>query len=170
MNTTIIYETLGTIVAGVITAMIVYWWKKPLVRDKERFKFYRFVFNRPAFKGKFTWHCDISEYKEALNEIMKALNTGFYKTFDDKPNDKRAIDKIHDKHWRASMENVALNLQNIKQILQNNADPFVKANEIDDIRDNTIIEINKILSELKIDLLKIPTEVKTYNEAFEISK
>lgn len=169
MNSTLIFTTLGTIVAGVLTAMIIYWLKKPSLNDKDRFDFYRFVFNRPAFKGMFTWHSDINEFKQAIDEIMKALNTGHFTTFDDKPDPKRGISKIHKEEWRAAMENVTSDLQNIKQILQNNASPFEKADVIDKLRDKSIIEINKILTELKIDTLKIPTEVKTYNEAFGIN-
>ena len=41
-----------------------------------------------------------------------------------------------------------------------------KAAEIDKIRDNSIFKLNEILSELKLPLLKIPTEIKTCVEAF----
>jgi uncharacterized protein YukE len=161
MNSTLIFGTLGTVVAGVLTAMIIYWLKKPSVKDKDRFEFYRVVFNRPAFKGVFTWRCDMDEYVEALDETMKALNSGYFATFNDERNVKRAISEIKNAEWKATMENITGYLQDIKQVLNSNATPFEKAAEIDKLRDRTIADINKIFSELKIDPLKIPTKVKT---------
>lgn len=47
--------------------------------DKDLFRFYRKIFDRPAFRGPFSWQTDPQPFRRGMGLTLKAINTGILK-------------------------------------------------------------------------------------------
>lgn len=142
--------------------------------DYDIFLDYRVVFDRPAFKSKYTIDSDHPNYTRALQDIINAINTGIIVTRSGieitRTSPKTFI--INDK-WRITMEQIEATLsQIIKMEFQwpnsnapNSTELWQKFyQDIDSKRDSIIISLNKIWEELGIPTLPIPSKTESLGE------
>ncbi len=141
--------------------------KNNMESDREIFEFYRQAFNRPAFKGKWQWHSSLRQYDQAINDTIRAINTGILTTRSGKEFLRIFTDMyIANEQWRREKEKIVLRLSNIRISLQNAN--FMQPNVVGDVLDNERNEIirslNKILEALNIERLPIPTEATSLDD------
>jgi hypothetical protein len=142
--------------------------------DYDIFLDYRVVFDRPAFKLKYTIDSDHPNYTRALQDIINAINTGIIVTRSGIEITRTSPKTfIRNDNWRNTMEQVETTLsQIIKMEFQwpnsnaPNATELWKKfyQDIDSMRDSIIISLNKIWDVLGIPALPIPSKTKSFGE------
>ena len=152
-------------------------WEGRGASDRELFWLLRGVFNRAAFKGPYLWQSDHQGFLESVASALKSIKTGR-----SEQNETQAVvgrylgpHGIRNAKYRGSVEAVEDRLQRIihyaKKFLQekDNAQQTELVAAIDKDRDEVIKALNEIWQELKIPLMRLPSEVKSLEEAFDLS-
>jgi hypothetical protein len=131
--------------------------------DREILHVLRVAFDRPAFKGPFTWHSDQSSFKRAIEQTIKAVNTGVLQdTAGHELVKGKGLAYIKDSWLRSEIENVERRLKRIGNLVQNIIEerPEPDAPQvIDSERDEIVRALNEVWKRLRIPTLPIPTEV-----------
>jgi hypothetical protein len=135
--------------------------------DKELFLFWRQAFNRPAFRGPFSWQTDPEPFRRAIEITLKAVNTG---VLQDRRGQELGRSKgttyIRSRRRRSEMERVTIRLKRIHNLMGSPRSPESEA-EIDSERNEVIKTMNGMFNELKIHPLPIPTEIEDSSNAWE---
>jgi hypothetical protein len=158
---------LGSILAAFLTHKL----ERRLASDKELFSVWRMAFDRPAFKGPFTWHSDQQAFRRTIDLTLKAVNTGVLL-------DRQGVELgrgkgkayIRDAKKRSVMDTVEKRLQRIQNLIPRSSDPQVEkvATAIDQERNEIIRSLNNIWNSLEIPLLPLPTDANDYNDVLNI--
>lgn len=134
--------------------------------DYDIFLGYRVVFDRPAFKRAYTFHSSRVYFLNAINDTIRAINTGRHLTrHGEELTEVKPKTFIRNKIWRDEMEQIEIDLSKIKQLefelgpeektSQEQRDAF--AQSMDKIRDGIVVVLNEIWTELGIPTLQIPS-------------
>ena len=140
------------------------------LQDKDLFRFYRRVFDRPAFRGPFSWQTDPQPFKRGMELTLKAINTGILK-------DKMGVTLIEDmptrgeiksERLRITMEEIAARLKKICNLAANPSEPGLTGRgNIDEERDEIIKKLNEVWITIGISPMTIPTEIKDSTYSWE---
>ena len=141
--------------------------------DREQLREWLLFFDRPAWKGPLSWKTDLSKYEKALDDTVKAINTGHLATRSGAPlEDHRARGKsqLRDEKLRATMEEVGDRLERVRSLLREGRDDPAKhvalADQIDRERDEIVITLNAAAQRFGLIGLRVPTSVKAYDEVY----
>jgi hypothetical protein len=166
---------IGLIGAGV-GSVVTQIWKNRRASDKELFLFLRGAFDRPAFKGPYLWHSDHQAFQEAVATTLKAVKTG--RQFDGRGQEVaeriegrfRGSFLICNPERREAMQDVEDRLQRIFQLSRDFATAADEETRkrIDSDRDEVIRTLNLIWRAFGIPDMRLPTEVKLYEEVYDL--
>lgn len=138
--------------------------------DKELFRFYRKIFDRPAFRGPFSWQTDPQPFKRGMELTLKAINTGILKDktgstlIDDMP----TRGEIKSEKLRKTMEEVSASLKKICNLAASQVEHGLTGQgNIDEERDDIIKTLNEIWITLGMPPMTIPTEIKDSTYSWE---
>jgi hypothetical protein len=67
---------LGAVLGAIVSAVATVRLQKRKVSDREQFYSWRVVFDRPAFRGSFTYRSDPRPFVDAIRQTVRAVNTG----------------------------------------------------------------------------------------------
>jgi len=140
------------------------------LQDKDVFKFYRKIFDRPAFRGPFSWQTDPQPFRRGMELTLKAINTGILK-------DKMGITLIEDmptkgeirsERLRITMEEIAASLKKICNLAASPEEPgLTRQGNIDEERDEIIKMLNEIWITIGIPPMTIPTDISDSTYSWE---
>jgi hypothetical protein len=165
-------KLIGGVLAAVATACMAHWLGHRRGSDRELLRFLRLVFDRPAFRGPFSWQTDPKPFHEAIGLTIKALSTGVLLDRQGHELAKgRPVSDLRRRSWRHSLQGIPADLKEVQQLMyicQTNAphSPEVAA-KIDSGRDSIIRKLNAIFVAQGIDPLPIPTEVADSTSVWE---
>jgi hypothetical protein len=177
-QTTAVDTLIGLIGAGT-GGLVTHFWQQRRASDKALFLVLRGAFDRPAFKGPYLWHSDHRAFQEAIATTLKAVKTG--RRFD--RHGQEAADRIDGRYYgpfairdtdrRRAMQDVEDRLQRILHLSKEIAASPEKRNkgtikQIDDDRGEVIRTLNRIWGGLKIPQMRLPIEIKLYQEAYDV--
>jgi uncharacterized membrane protein len=140
--------------------------------DRNTMKFVRRVFDRPAFRGPFSWQTDPQPYHRALGLTIKALNSG---VLQDRQGTELAkgspLSAIRRRAWRQALADVPSRLKDISNHVEEYKQPRVRdqaaALQIDSERDEVIRRLNVILVAAGLDSLPIPSKWSDNASSYE---
>jgi len=165
MNDELLAVIIGGLVAilgSLLTAFVTYKLQRKRASDKELFYVWRMAFDRPAFKGPYTWHSDQLAFKRAIDLTLKAVNTGvLLDRHDVEMGRGRGKAYIGNSKRRSTMDDVERRLNHIRGLIPEPGQPPQEgvAATMDDARDEIIRTLNEVWKELGIPLLPIPSKV-----------
>ena len=155
----------GSAVIGASATLLVPLIQKRLdkvkLSDKEMFEYWRYAFDRPAFRGPFTWQSDQQRFEQSIRDTIQAITTG---NSPSQNPDKKGLPKsyLKNREWLVIMDKVVDHLRKVTWALSGRT--TMSQDQIgllaDNERDEAIKLLNEILNQLKIPLLEIPTLVK----------
>ena len=138
--------------------------------DKEIFRFYRRIFDRPAFRGPFSWQTDPQPFKKGMELTLKAINTGI---LTDKSGailvkDIPTRSEIKSETLATAMENISARLKKICNLVASDLGPGLTGDgNVDEERDAIIKILNEIWITIGIRPMTIPTKIKDSTYSFE---
>jgi hypothetical protein len=138
--------------------------------DKDLFRFYRKIFDRPAFRGPFSWQTDPQPFKRGMELTLKAINTGILtdKMGNTLIEDMPSRGEIRSERLRTTMEEVASSLKKICNLATSSVEPgLTGVGNIDEERDEIIKKLNEIWITIGMTPLPIPTEIKDSTYSWE---
>jgi hypothetical protein len=143
------------------------------ISDKEQFRRWLTVFDRPAFKGPYSWKSDPKPFEEAIDIVIKAVNSGEVTNRQGaRLTELSGIGKsqLRDGELRAKMDEVVERLQRIRSLVRaqlagRQTGPTL-AMEIDSHRDWIIDAMNQAWAKFHLRGLKLPTTVQNYEEIY----
>lgn len=138
--------------------------------DKDLFRFYRKIFDRPAFRGPFSWQTDPKPFKRGMELTLKAINTGILKdkTGTTLIEDMPTRGDIRSETLRITMEEIAARLKKICNLVASPEEPGLTGQgNVDEERDEIIKKLNEIWITIGIPPMTIPTEIKDNTYSWE---
>jgi hypothetical protein len=182
---TIIVGVTSSIASGVLIFVIERSISNRRMSERDMLWIWHNTFDRPAFRSYFVWESAMPPFIDALDGLIRLLKTGSTaKDRDPDPRYVKASIKNKDRHER--VQGIVDRLSNVKSIItktQATEDAYReeirrdpsrsellteidkirkdRQKEIDSERDKIIVELNKILSEVEIPPLPLPSETGT---------
>lgn len=144
------------------------------VSDKEQYRRWLSVFDRPAFRGHYNWKSDPEPFEEAITLVLQAVNTGnIFNRAGNELTELRGIGKkqLSRADLQEQMDDVANRLQRIRvlareQLASGGRSREVNARQIDNERDTIIASMNEKWSSFGFRRLPKPTSIE-YKDAYE---
>jgi hypothetical protein len=159
------------VVGAILGAVIARWIERRRASDKEAFAFWRVAFDRPAFKGLYTWQSDQEAFKRAIEDTIKAVTTG---VLTDRHGTElgrcKAKAYLKRSEWLSTMDTIESRLNRIRKLIPSEIGEvdLKVTEEMDKERDEILKSLNEIWKLLKIPLLPKPTDVKSYEDVINI--
>ncbi|MGW4124421.1 hypothetical protein [Nocardia sp. NPDC004711] len=167
----------GAVIGALATlsaAILNDWLRRRRSSDKEQLRKWLTVFDRPAFRGPYDWKSNPSKFEEAIDLVIKAVNSGHVFTRKGvEMTELRGIGKaqLHDPRLREEMDVVVDNLQHIRALaraqLKGAKMAHEVAAEIDQRRDRIIETLNSLWSSKGLRGLPKPTALAAYEELYD---
>jgi|SRR5215217_9473217 len=105
-----------SIISGVAVFIIQRLVTKKIISDKDMLLRLNTAFDRPAFKGPFTWYSGAPNYREAVRQSIRAIATG-YTSRGTEPEPGLGRVYLRNKLWRSKLEDVMNRLSHIISLL-----------------------------------------------------
>jgi hypothetical protein len=147
---------------------------KRRLSDKEQFRNWLTLFDRPAFRGRYSWKSKPKPFEETMSIMINAINTG------DVRNRRGAQlteicgkgkTQLRDAGLRAQMDEVVVRLLKVRGLVrvQMRGDPAGRdlASQIDTHRDWIISSMNQSWKRLGLRGLELPTQLKHYDNMYD---
>ena len=132
--------------------------------DKEQLREWMLFFDRPAWRGPFTWKSDPRPYEQVLADTIKAINTGQLATRGGgELTDHRARGKsqLRNPQLRGEMDEIVERLERVRRMVRETIDDHARraqfTTQIDAERDEIVRLLNRIAERFKLNGLPIPT-------------
>jgi hypothetical protein len=167
-----------TAVLGAMAALgavyLTHYLGKRRISDKEQFRLWLTLFDRPAFKGPYRWKSDPKPFEEAINIVINAINTGDVRN---RRGDQltelcgKGKTQLRNPRLREQMDAVAERLRAIRgliraQIAGRATGPDLAA-EVDSHRDWVITEMNRSWAKFGFRGLELPSQADSYEGMYE---
>lgn len=172
----IVGAVLGAAAGAYLTYKFTQRQQQQRMSDRQIFEAWRIAFDRPAFKGPWTWHSNIGAFRRAIEATIKAVDTGDIRGSEERGKGRAYLSN---REWLLKMDEVERRLNRIRSLVYQIENPETKPSHeqekpltdvsamIDHERDEVIETLNSIWKVLKIPTLRKPTEVKTYDEILD---
>lgn len=141
--------------------------------DREQFREWLLFFDRPAWRGPFTWKSDPRPYEQVLTDTIKAINTGQLATrsgADLSEHTARGKSQLQDRQLRNEMDEIVTRLEKVRAMVRATIDePGGRADSADQIdaeRDEIVRILNTIADRFKLHGLPQPTSVNEWAEVY----
>ena len=142
--------------------------------DREQLREWLLFFDRPAWRGPLSWKTDLSKYEKALDDTIKAVNTGHLATRSGTPLEDHRVrgkSQLRDQQLRADMDDIGDRLERVRSLLREGRDDPAKqaalADQIDHERDQIVRTLNSAAQRFRLNGLRVPTSVKSYEEVYD---
>jgi hypothetical protein len=183
MNSTAVVAIVAALIGagGTLAAVLLtYRLSRRRISDKEQFGKWQVVFDRPAFRGPYLWKSDPVRFESTITIIIEAINTGHVTSHSD--NERKGLrgigkSQLRDPKLREIMDAVVDHLLRVralvrKQIEIRKMDPAAnltldQLKEMDEHRDWIISTMNESWSKFRLGTLKLPTEIRNYEDVYE---
>ena len=147
------------------------------VPDKEQYRKWLSVFDRPAFKGPYNFRTDLPPFEKAISLVLQAVDTGnVYNRAGNELTELRGIGKaqLHQAALREQMDDVANRLQKVRALVRKQMREQMAgdvrlsytdlAQSIDAERDAIITSMNEKWAAFGFRGLPIPTSLNNEYE------
>jgi hypothetical protein len=176
--TAALIAAVGAVLATVLGVVLTQRLRPREISDKEQFRNWRDAFDRAAFKGPYTWHSDPDAFLKAIKDTLRTINTGAQYDGQRLLTTGKGRGRIRNARWRAEMKEIERKLSYIRQSVEERGalapelatlpeppgQPRQSLPErMDEARDEIIIRLNRIWSDLGIEPLEVPTTVTTFS-------
>jgi hypothetical protein len=131
--------------------------------DKEQFREWLLYFDRPAWRGPFTWKSDPGPYEQVLANTIKAINSGYLAMSAGEMSEHRTLGKsqLRNKQLRGEMDEIVERLEKVRAMVRATIDDPSRreefAPEIDAERDEIVRTLNRVAERFKLQVLRLPT-------------
>ena len=140
--------------------------------DKEQFQEWLLFFDRPAWRGPFSWQTDPRPYEKVLTDTLKAINTGQLVTRGGtvlSDHSARGKSQLREPQLRVEMDDIVQRLERLRKLVREIISAPVTAmqeareragSSIDADRDEIVRRLNTIAARFNLHTLPLPTSVR----------
>lgn len=132
--------------------------------DKEQFREWLLFFDRPAWRGPFTWKSDPRPYEQVLTDTIKAINTGHLVTrggAELSEHRVRGKSQLRSPQLRGEMDEIVERLERVRTMVRQTIDDAGRraqfASQIDIERDEIVGMLNRVAERFRLQGLPLPT-------------